>query len=81
MKAVEEVEAHIADAVTKGAKMVLGGKRAPRRHETGAAVSSSRPCLTNVTTGIVITKEETFGPVAPLYRSESGTYVANMTIL
>jgi succinate-semialdehyde dehydrogenase/glutarate-semialdehyde dehydrogenase len=28
MKAVEEVEAHIADAVKKGAKVVLGGKRA-----------------------------------------------------
>src|SRR6266851_4410709 len=36
-----------------------------------AAPSSSRPVLTDVTTDMVITKEETFGPVAPLYRSKT----------
>ena len=44
MKAVEKVEAHIADAVKKGAKVVTGGKRAARQHEIGAAASSSRRC-------------------------------------
>jgi succinate-semialdehyde dehydrogenase / glutarate-semialdehyde dehydrogenase len=44
MKAVEKVEAHIADAVKKGAKVVTGGKRAAHQHEDGAAASSSRPC-------------------------------------
>ena len=44
MKAVEKVEAHIADAVKKGAKVVTGGKRAARQHKGGAAASSSRPC-------------------------------------
>jgi succinate-semialdehyde dehydrogenase/glutarate-semialdehyde dehydrogenase len=44
MKAVEKVEAHIADAVKKGAKIVTGGKRAAHQHEGGAAASSSRPC-------------------------------------
>ena len=44
MKAVEKVEAHIADAVKKGAKVVTGGKRAaPRQHRGWAAASSSRP--------------------------------------
>ena len=44
MKAVEKVEAHIADAVKKGAKVVTGGKRAAIQHQVGAAVSSSRRC-------------------------------------
>jgi succinate-semialdehyde dehydrogenase/glutarate-semialdehyde dehydrogenase len=59
MKAVETVEAHIADAVKKGAKVVLGGKRAAQR---GSIFEPT--VLTDVTTDVVITKEETFGPVA-----------------
>jgi acyl-CoA reductase-like NAD-dependent aldehyde dehydrogenase len=63
MKAVEKVEAHIADVVKKGAKVVTGGKRAAQ------GGSFFKPTvLTDVTTDMVITKEETFGPVAPLYR-------------
>jgi succinate-semialdehyde dehydrogenase / glutarate-semialdehyde dehydrogenase len=63
MKAVEKVEAHIADAVKKGAKVVLGGKRA------ALGGSFFEPTvLTDVTTDMIITNEETFGPVAPLYR-------------
>jgi succinate-semialdehyde dehydrogenase / glutarate-semialdehyde dehydrogenase len=43
MKAVEKVEAHIADAVKKGAKVVTGGKRAaPHQHRGWAPASSSR---------------------------------------
>jgi hypothetical protein len=63
MKAVETVEAHIADAVKKGAKVVTGGKRAA---QSGSFFEPT--VLTDVTTDMVITKEETFGPVAPLYR-------------
>jgi succinate-semialdehyde dehydrogenase / glutarate-semialdehyde dehydrogenase len=45
MKAVEKVEAHIADALKKGAKVVTGGKRAaPHQYRGWAAASSSRPC-------------------------------------
>jgi succinate-semialdehyde dehydrogenase/glutarate-semialdehyde dehydrogenase len=44
MKAVEKVEAHIADAVKKGAKIVTIGKRAAHQNEDGAAASSSRRC-------------------------------------
>jgi succinate-semialdehyde dehydrogenase/glutarate-semialdehyde dehydrogenase len=66
MKAVEKVEAHIADAVKKGAKMVAGGKRAA---QGGSFFEPT--ILTDVTTDMVITKEETFGPVAPLYRFKS----------
>src|SRR5437899_10799310 len=63
MKAVEKVEAHIADGVKKGAKVVTGGKRAA---QGGSFFEPT--VLTDVTTDMVITMEETFGPVAPLYR-------------
>ena len=63
MKAVEKVEVHIADAVKKGAKVVLGGKRAA---QGGSFFEPT--VLTDVTTDMIVTKEETFGPVAPLYR-------------
>jgi acyl-CoA reductase-like NAD-dependent aldehyde dehydrogenase len=66
MKAVEKVEAHIADAAKKGAKVVTGGKRAA---QAGSFFEST--VLPDVTTDMVITKEETFGPVAPLYRFKS----------
>src|SRR6266446_1689965 len=66
MKAVEKVEAHIADAVKKGAQVVIGGKRAAQ-----GGTFFELMVLTNITTNMVITKEETFGPVAPLYRFKS----------
>src|SRR2546425_4434252 len=63
MKAVEKVEAHIGDALKKGAKVVIGGKR------SALGGSFFEPTvLTDVTTDMLITREETFGPVAPLYR-------------
>ena len=63
MKAVEKVEAHISDAVKKGAKIVAGG----HRHALGGSFFEPT-VLTGVTTDMMITREETFGPVAPLYR-------------
>jgi len=63
MKAVAKVEEHIADAVGKGARIAVGGKR----HALGGSFFEPT-VLTDVTTDMVITKEETFGPVAPLYR-------------
>jgi succinate-semialdehyde dehydrogenase/glutarate-semialdehyde dehydrogenase len=66
MKAVEKVEAHIADALKKGAKIVTGGKRAA---QGGSFFEPT--VLTGVTTDMLITREETFGPVAPLYRFSS----------
>jgi succinate-semialdehyde dehydrogenase / glutarate-semialdehyde dehydrogenase len=66
MKAVEKVEAHIKDAVGKGAKIVTGGKRSP------LGGSFFEPTvLADVTTDMIITREETFGPVAPLYRFQN----------
>jgi succinate-semialdehyde dehydrogenase/glutarate-semialdehyde dehydrogenase len=63
MKAVKKVESHIADALKKGAKVALGG----HRHALGGSFFEPT-VLTDVTTDMLITKEETFGPVAPLYR-------------
>ena len=65
-KAVEKVEEHIADALAKGAKLVTGGKR----HEKGGQFFQPT-VLANVTPAMKVTHEETFGPVAPLYRFKS----------
>ena len=63
MRAVEKVEEHIADAVGKGARIVLGGKR----HELGGTFFQPT-ILADVTSAMVVAREETFGPVAPLFR-------------
>src|SRR5690242_7813453 len=62
-KAVVKVEEHIEDAVTKGAKIVAGGKR----HAKGGRFFEPT-VLTGVTAAMLVAKEETFGPVAPLFR-------------
>jgi succinate-semialdehyde dehydrogenase/glutarate-semialdehyde dehydrogenase len=61
--AVEKVEQHIKDAVDKGAEILLGG----HRHKLGGTFFEPT-VLRNVTPAMMITREETFGPVAPLYR-------------
>ncbi|WP_112662834.1 NAD-dependent succinate-semialdehyde dehydrogenase [Microvirga flavescens] len=63
MKAVDKVEQHIADAVGRGAKVLTGGKR----HALGRSFFEPT-VLANVDTSMRITREETFGPVAPVYR-------------
>ncbi len=61
--AVAKVEEHIADALAKGAKVLTGGKR----HVLGGLFFQPT-VLTGVTTSMQVTREETFGPVAPLFR-------------
>ncbi|MGV6851736.1 MAG: NAD-dependent succinate-semialdehyde dehydrogenase, partial [bacterium] len=63
MQAVEKVEDHISDAVEKGAKVLVGGKR----HALGNTFFEPT-LLANVTTDMKVTYEETFGPVAPLFK-------------
>ena len=63
MRAVEKVEEHIADAVGKGATVAVGGGR----HALGGSFFEPT-LLTGVTTAMAVTREETFGPVAPLFR-------------
>jgi len=61
--AVKKVEAHIADAVGKGAKVVTGGKR----HALGGNFFEPT-ILADVPKNADVFREETFGPVAPLFR-------------
>ena len=77
MAAVAKVEEHIADATAKGAKVAVGGSR----HELGGSFFQPT-VLTGVTTDMKVTREETFGPVAPLFRfktEEQGIAMANDT--
>ena len=64
-KAVEKVEEHIADAVKKGARVLVGGKR----HKLGRSFFEPT-IVTGVTPAMAVAKEETFGPLAPLFRFE-----------
>ncbi len=61
--AVEKVEAHIADATAKGATVTAGG----HRHALGGTFFEPT-ILTGVTRDMIVTNDETFGPVAPLFR-------------
>ncbi len=61
--AIEKVEAHLADAQAKGARVVLGGKR----HARGGTFFQPT-VVTGATQDMLISREETFGPVAPLFR-------------
>ncbi len=61
--AVSKVEAHIHDAITQGATLALGGQR----HKLGGTFFQPT-ILTNVNSNMLIAREETFGPVAPLFR-------------
>lgn len=63
MAAVEKVEEHIEDALARGAQAVCGGKR----HALGGSFFEPT-VLTNVSPDMKIATEETFGPVAPLFR-------------
>jgi succinate-semialdehyde dehydrogenase / glutarate-semialdehyde dehydrogenase len=76
-KALAKVESHIADAQAKGATVVTGGKR----HALGGTFYEPT-VLTNVSTKMTLAREETFGPVAPLFRvdtDEEAVRLANDT--
>lgn len=60
---VGKVEEHIEDATSKGATVVTGGKR----HELGGTFFQPT-VMTGVTKDMIVAREETFGPVAPLFR-------------
>jgi len=61
-----KVEDHVGDALAKGAKVLTGGKRID-----GAGTFFAPTVLTGVTRGMTVAREETFGPVAPLFRFET----------
>ncbi|PCK86766.1 succinate-semialdehyde dehydrogenase (NADP(+)) [Rhizobium sophoriradicis] len=61
-----KVEDHVGDALAKGAKVLTGGKRID-----GAGSFFAPTVLTGVARGMKVAREETFGPVAPLFRFET----------
>ncbi|CAN7650328.1 NADP-dependent succinate-semialdehyde dehydrogenase [Pararhizobium sp. LjRoot235] len=61
--AVSKVEEHVSDALAKGARLIQGGKR----HELGGSFFEAT-VLADVTPDMAVAREETFGPLAPLFR-------------
>ncbi|MFM8882699.1 MAG: NAD-dependent succinate-semialdehyde dehydrogenase [Betaproteobacteria bacterium] len=71
--ALEKVKAHIADALSQGASLAVGGKP----HERGGLFFEPT-VLTGVTQRMRVAREETFGPVAPLFRFQTEQEVIDM---
>jgi len=71
--ALAKVEEHISDAVAKGARVLTGGKR----HTLGGTFFEPT-ILTNVTPAMKLSREETFGPVAPLFRFKTEAEAVRM---
>ena len=63
---LSKVESHVADAVSRGARILTGGKRVE-----GAGTFFTPTVLTGVTREMKVAREETFGPVAPLFRFDT----------
>jgi succinate-semialdehyde dehydrogenase/glutarate-semialdehyde dehydrogenase len=75
--AVAKVEQHIADAMAKGGKLLTGGKR----HALGRSFFQPT-VIANTTPEMMVAREETFGPLAPLFRfktDEEAVALANDT--
>ncbi|XP_058933565.1 succinate-semialdehyde dehydrogenase, mitochondrial isoform X8 [Kogia breviceps] len=75
-KAVEKVEKHVSDAISKGATVVTGGKR----HQVGKNFFEPT-LLSDVTRDMLCSQEETFGPVAPVIKfdtEEEAVAIANV---
>ncbi len=76
-EAVAKVERHVADATSRGAKLLTGGKR----HALGRTFFEPT-VLSGVTVDMAVAREETFGPVAPVFRfdtEEQAIAAANAT--
>lgn len=71
--AVEKVEAHIADALDKGARLVAGGKR----HALGQSFFEPT-IIADVTQNMHVAHEETFGPLAPIFKFDTEDEVVAM---
>jgi succinate-semialdehyde dehydrogenase/glutarate-semialdehyde dehydrogenase len=66
-RAIDKIDRHVSDAVSKGATVLAGGKRLTEMGTNYYAPT----VLAHATSEMLLTCEETFGPVAPLYRFES----------
>jgi succinate-semialdehyde dehydrogenase / glutarate-semialdehyde dehydrogenase len=72
-KAVAKVEEHVADAIAKGGKVILGGKR-----RDGAGSFYIPTVITGVRADMLAMREETFGPVAPLMKFDTDEEVVKL---
>jgi succinate-semialdehyde dehydrogenase/glutarate-semialdehyde dehydrogenase len=76
-KAVQKVEQHVADALAKGGRLLMGGQRHALGH------SFFQPTvIADVSADMIVAREETFGPLAPLFRfgsDEEAVALANGT--
>jgi len=72
-KAVQKVKQHIADALDKGAQLVCGGKE----HALGGNFFEPT-ILANVSNFAQVAKEETFGPLAPIFKFNDDAEVINL---
>lgn len=68
--AVEKVEAHVADAVAAGATVVTGGRR-PAASELANGHFYEPTVLSGVTDSMLVARDETFGPVAPIFEFDT----------
>ena len=77
--AMKKIESHVADAVAKGARVVTGGRRV---EGLGSAQFYEPTVLSGATADMLCAKEETFGPVAPVFRfktDDEAVALANAT--
>jgi succinate-semialdehyde dehydrogenase/glutarate-semialdehyde dehydrogenase len=65
-KAIAKIEEHVADALAKGGKLELGGKR----HALGGSFFEPT-VVSGVTSAMKVAREETFGPLAPVFRFQT----------
>jgi len=72
-EAVSKIEEHIADALAKGGKVATGGKA----HGLGGTFFEPT-IVTGVTQDMIVSKEETFGPLAPLFKFDTEEQVVAM---
>ncbi|MCO6180518.1 NAD-dependent succinate-semialdehyde dehydrogenase [Ciceribacter sp. RN22] len=71
--ALKKVREHVSDAVSKGAKVAIGGEAAEQ-----GGLFFQPTILTGVTSEMKVAVEETFGPVAPLFRFETEEEVVEL---
>lgn len=64
-RAVEKVQTHVEDAISKGAKLIQGGKKLTGKNN---CYFYEPTLITGATDKMIIAKEETFGPVAAIFK-------------
>ena len=70
-QAIAKIERHVADAVAKGARLLIGGKKQGERYFEPTV-------LADATSSMLCAREETFGPVAPVFRFETEDEVVGL---